>query len=192
MTTYVNPTTHHGGADQIVVPDRVTGITVDEAPFDDVQYVRVNGDWAPAGAGIWSHSVNNTGLGSAATGNIIIGNWVPVASGGNISPGAAGTTINVAGYYEVEAWGRIQSTSNAAAQNGSFTICDTANAIISIAYFAFYPNVAINISPFVKYVGHFDAGNVIKVGFGQPAASFCSFIGGAVYNGFRVKLLKAD
>jgi hypothetical protein len=192
MTSYVNPVVHHGGADQIVVPDRVTGITVDEAPFDDVQYVRVNGDWAPAGAGIWAHSVNHTSLGSASTGNILIGNWAPIASGGNISPGADGTTINVAGYYEVEAWGRIQSTSNAAAQNGSFTICNTAGTIIGISYFACPANLAVNYTPFARYVGHFDAGNIVKVGFGQPVASFCSFIGGAVYNGLQVKLLKAD
>jgi hypothetical protein len=192
MTSYINPTTHHGGADQIVVPNRVPDSTVDEAPFDDAQYVRVNGEWVPAGAGIWAHSVNNTSLGSVATGNILIGNWVPVVSGGNISPGAAGTTINVPGYYEVEAWGRIQTTSNAAAQNGSFTICDTAGSVINITYFACPANLAMNYTPHARYVGHFDAGNIVKVGFGQTAASFCSFIGGAVYNGFRVKLLKVD
>jgi hypothetical protein len=45
MTNYVNPVTRIGGVDQVVVADRVTTIPVDEAPFDDEQYVRVNGEW---------------------------------------------------------------------------------------------------------------------------------------------------
>ena len=47
MTSYVNPSTHIGGVDQIVVPDRAAPSGVDEAPYDDEQYVRVNGEWVP-------------------------------------------------------------------------------------------------------------------------------------------------
>ena len=47
MTQYVNPLTRNGGVEQIVVPERVPSPPVDEAPFDDNQYVRVNGVWVP-------------------------------------------------------------------------------------------------------------------------------------------------
>lgn len=45
---YLNPVTHSNGAQQIVVPDKPSGGEVDEAPFDDTQYVRVNGEWVAA------------------------------------------------------------------------------------------------------------------------------------------------
>lgn len=45
MTSYLNPSTRNGGTKRIVVPDRVAAIEVEEAPFDDTQYVRVNGEW---------------------------------------------------------------------------------------------------------------------------------------------------
>lgn len=47
MTQYVNPLTRNGGVEQIVVPERAPSPPVDEAPFDDKQYVRVNGVWVP-------------------------------------------------------------------------------------------------------------------------------------------------
>ena len=47
MTQYVNPLTRNGGVEQIVVPERAPSPPVDEAPFDDNQYVRVNGVWVP-------------------------------------------------------------------------------------------------------------------------------------------------
>ena len=46
MTTWVNPTTRIGGVDQIVVPERTTP-GFDDAPYDDEQYVRINGEWVP-------------------------------------------------------------------------------------------------------------------------------------------------
>ena len=46
MTTWVNPTTRIGGVEQIVVADRPT-TGFDDAPYDDEQYVRINGDWVP-------------------------------------------------------------------------------------------------------------------------------------------------
>ena len=49
MTQYVNPLTRNGGVEQIVVPERAPSPPVDEAPFDDNQYVRVNGVWVPIG-----------------------------------------------------------------------------------------------------------------------------------------------
>lgn len=45
MTTYLNPSTHSGGSKQIVVPERQVVAEVDEAPFDDTEYVRINGEW---------------------------------------------------------------------------------------------------------------------------------------------------
>ena len=45
MTNYLNPSTRHGGVDQIVVPERAVVVEVDEAPFNDTEYVRVNGEW---------------------------------------------------------------------------------------------------------------------------------------------------
>lgn len=48
MTTYLNPSTRSGGIEQIVVPERQSAVPVDDAPFDDEQYVRVNGEWVPA------------------------------------------------------------------------------------------------------------------------------------------------
>lgn len=50
MTNYVNPSTRIGGTEQIVVPERQTTVPVDDAPFDDEQYVRVNGEWVPYNA----------------------------------------------------------------------------------------------------------------------------------------------
>jgi hypothetical protein len=47
VTDYLNPSTRHGGVKQIVVPDRATVVPVDDAPFDDEQYVRINGEWVP-------------------------------------------------------------------------------------------------------------------------------------------------
>lgn len=47
MTTYLNPSTRSGGVEQIVVPERAMAVPVDDAPFDDEQYVRVNGEWVP-------------------------------------------------------------------------------------------------------------------------------------------------
>jgi hypothetical protein len=47
MTNYVNPSTRSGGVEQIVVPERSVIGMVDEAPFDDQQHVRVNGEWVP-------------------------------------------------------------------------------------------------------------------------------------------------
>jgi hypothetical protein len=47
MTNYVNPSTRIGGVEQIIVASRQTVVRVDDAPFDDIQYVRVNGEWVP-------------------------------------------------------------------------------------------------------------------------------------------------
>ena len=47
MTNYLNPSTRHGGVKQIVVPERETVAQTYDAPFDDEQYVRINGDWVP-------------------------------------------------------------------------------------------------------------------------------------------------
>ena len=47
MTTFLNPSTRHGGVKQIVVPERAVAIPVEDAPYDDSQYVRVNGEWVP-------------------------------------------------------------------------------------------------------------------------------------------------
>ena len=48
MTKYLNPSTRNGGVEQIVVADRPAAARVEEAPFDDAQYVRLNGEWVPA------------------------------------------------------------------------------------------------------------------------------------------------
>lgn len=50
MTNYLNPSTRSGGVEQIVVPERQVAVPVDDAPFDDEQYVRVNGEWVPYNA----------------------------------------------------------------------------------------------------------------------------------------------
>ena len=51
MTRYVNPSTRLGGVEQIVVPRMATTVPEAEefadAPFDDTQYVRMNGQWVP-------------------------------------------------------------------------------------------------------------------------------------------------
>lgn len=47
MTSYVNPSTRVGGVKQVVVPERPPANQVDDAPFDDTQYTRVNGEWVP-------------------------------------------------------------------------------------------------------------------------------------------------
>ena len=47
MTQYVNPSTRVGGTTRVVVPERENTAVVDEAPFDDEQYVRINGEWVP-------------------------------------------------------------------------------------------------------------------------------------------------
>jgi hypothetical protein len=47
MTNYLNPSTYSGGTQQIVVAERPVSSSVDEAPFDDEQYVRINGEWVP-------------------------------------------------------------------------------------------------------------------------------------------------
>ena len=41
MTTWVNPTKRIGGVDQIVVPERAV-TAMDDAPYDDEQYVRID------------------------------------------------------------------------------------------------------------------------------------------------------
>lgn len=45
MTTYLNPSTRNGGTEQIVVADQPTAVEVEEAPYDDTEYVRINGEW---------------------------------------------------------------------------------------------------------------------------------------------------
>lgn len=47
MTQYLNPSTRNGGLDRIIVGERAAVIEVTEAPFDDNQYVRINGEWVP-------------------------------------------------------------------------------------------------------------------------------------------------
>lgn len=47
MTRYINPSTRHDGANQIVVSKRIAPADVYEAPFDGGLYVRSNGDWVP-------------------------------------------------------------------------------------------------------------------------------------------------
>lgn len=47
MTKYLNPTTRNGGVEHIVVPPTPSTTLVDEAPYDDEQYVRINGEWVP-------------------------------------------------------------------------------------------------------------------------------------------------
>lgn len=47
MTKYINPITRSGGVEQIIVPVRQSTVQVDDAPFDDNQYVRMNGEWVP-------------------------------------------------------------------------------------------------------------------------------------------------
>lgn len=56
MTKYLNPTTRSGGATQIIVGD--SSITtskvstgMEDAPYDDVLYGRLNGGWEPFGGG---------------------------------------------------------------------------------------------------------------------------------------------
>ena len=44
MTQYLNPSVRNGGADQILVADR-SAPQVEDAPFDDQPYVRLNGEW---------------------------------------------------------------------------------------------------------------------------------------------------
>ena len=46
-TNYLNPSTRFGGVNHIVVSERTSEPVVDEAPYDDTQYVRVNGEWVP-------------------------------------------------------------------------------------------------------------------------------------------------
>lgn len=46
MTNYVNPSTRIGGVEQIVVPEREP-TRMDDAPIDDIPYVRLNGEWVP-------------------------------------------------------------------------------------------------------------------------------------------------
>lgn len=45
MTSYLNPTTRSGGTEHIVVAERGATVEVEEAPYDDTQYVRINGGW---------------------------------------------------------------------------------------------------------------------------------------------------
>ena len=51
MTRYVNPSTRLGGVEQILVPRMATTVPeaeeFEDAPFDDTQYVRMNGAWVP-------------------------------------------------------------------------------------------------------------------------------------------------
>ena len=51
MTTYINPSTRHGGAKQIIVPKRAISAPepeeFEDAPFDGTQYVRMDGQWVP-------------------------------------------------------------------------------------------------------------------------------------------------
>lgn len=47
MTNYINPHTRNGGSKQLVIPRREHGGDLLEAPFDDTQYVRENGEWVP-------------------------------------------------------------------------------------------------------------------------------------------------
>ena len=47
MTEYLNASTRNGGVKQVVVPERTNISEVEEAPFDDQQYARVNGEWQP-------------------------------------------------------------------------------------------------------------------------------------------------
>lgn len=49
MTKYINPSTRNGGVEQIMVPERGGIDSVEDAPFDDTQNVRVNGEWAAVG-----------------------------------------------------------------------------------------------------------------------------------------------
>jgi hypothetical protein len=44
---YVNPTTRIGGVETVVVAERPVASELDDAPYDDEQYVRFNGDWVP-------------------------------------------------------------------------------------------------------------------------------------------------
>ena len=78
MTSYINPSTRHGGVQQIVVPERATAIPVDDAPFDDAQHVRVNGEWVPVG---FPEIVTDTQAPSPPT-------WL--SSSGVIAPGGNG------------------------------------------------------------------------------------------------------
>jgi hypothetical protein len=45
VTNYLNPTTRSGGTQHVVVAPRPPAVEVTEAPFDDTEYVRINGGW---------------------------------------------------------------------------------------------------------------------------------------------------
>jgi hypothetical protein len=58
---YLNPSTYSGGAQQIIVPDQPPAPEVEEAPFDNGQYTRVNGEWVPIAASQPTFSVDGVG-----------------------------------------------------------------------------------------------------------------------------------
>lgn len=105
MTKYLNATTRNGGVDQIVVADRPSAAEVEEAPFDDAQYVRLNGEWVPATT---PEIVPDTLAPSSPTGLSAVGSlagadlgvdytlsWVPPTTN------ADGSTLTDLAYYVV-------------------------------------------------------------------------------------------
>ena len=130
MTQYVNPITRNGGVEQIVVPERVGSTGIDEAPFDDQQYCRVNGVWVPidfpdppapvvnpafvrfSGNGSTATTTSTSGVALGAAG--AQGTFVAPASGvvllmvsGQIKASVAGTAATLS--YEVKAGATIGS-----------------------------------------------------------------------------------
>jgi hypothetical protein len=125
MTNYLNPSTRSGGAEQIIVPERTGTAAVDEAPFDDVQYARVNGEWLAVdlsslrvsqfssdGSTFTSTSVTGESMGTSgaegtfvapASGDVLI--WVS----GQAKASVAGQAAAIA--YEVRAGATIGSGS---------------------------------------------------------------------------------
>ena len=76
MTQYINPSTRHDGANQIIVPERFTSAGMHEAPFDGQQHVRKDGEWVP----ITFSGVDPENLAGAEAGDFLVFNgtkWVP-------------------------------------------------------------------------------------------------------------------
>lgn len=107
MTQYINPSTRHDGANQIIVSKRITPADVYEAPFDGGKYVRQNGVWveesvteAPADGQQYVRKDGGWEVGDFSDPSPVWQSWTPVLFATGTNPTMGNSTVS--GRYLVD------------------------------------------------------------------------------------------
>lgn len=128
----------------------------------------------------------NQGPVSATT--VFVGGWVSRYVRNGMTANANGLVVPVAGIYRIDAWARFQVSAAATVRlivgNGA------GPTVIADAYATQHATLTYNATPYVSRVLSLPAGDQIRCGFVQSAASVVTMVGGATQSGLSVELLE--